>query len=393
MSALLTLAEAQQRALALAPHMPAVEIETAKASGKYLATDLIARRSQPSADLSAMDGYAIAGGGPWHVVGESRAGTPFNGSIESGQAVKISTGAHMPLGSDRVLIRENASCSGDTLTCTDDMPHAGKHVRLSGFDFNNAERVLKAGTRLGAQQIALAIAAGHSTLSIRSVPTIAVIDTGDELAADATNCGPDQIPASNGAMLSAMLEQIGCDVTRLGPIADDRKAILDALQLTENADIVITTGGASVGDHDLIHPALEEWGAKLDFWKVAMKPGKPLMVAQRDKQAFFGLPGNPVSSFVTAFLFVLPCVKAAMGSVTPLPLSMRMIAGCDLSASGTRHEFLRGYWNGSVVKLADSQDSSALRALANSNCLIERPIGALPVVAGDPVDCYLLETA
>lgn len=391
MGAMLTLEEAQARVLALVPHMPIEQVADADAVGRYLAEDLVALRTQPPADLSAMDGYALCGVGSWRIVGESRAGAPFDGDLMWGQCVRISTGAHMPKWADRVLIQEDAELVLPDLVHTQENPARGRHVRKRGFDFFEGDVVLPAGTRIGPAQLALAISAGHSQLPVRKAPTVAVLDSGDELSADPGACDDHQIPASNGAMIAAMLAELGCVVQRIGPVPDDRDALAAALANAEAADILVTTGGASVGDHDLIRPALEASGAQLDFWKVAMKPGKPIMVATRGSQVIFGLPGNPVSSFVTAFLFVLPLVRAAMGSGSPLPRKATLAAGCDLPPVGTRREFLRAVWDGEGVKLADSQDSSALAALAAANCLIDRPAGADGIEAGTSVPVYLLE--
>lgn len=388
---MLSLSEAQARALALAPKTAEAALPVLEAQGHYLAEDLVAARTQPPADLSAMDGYAIAGEGPWNLAGESRAGTPFARALSAGEAVRISTGAHMPQGSDRVLIQENAEVADRTVSCTCNMPEAGKHVRQRGFDFAKGDRVLTAGTRIGPAQIAVALSAGHDCLTVHRLPRVAVLDSGDELSSSAANCRPDQIPASNGVMLAAMLSTLGCEVSRIGPVADDLSALADALAETEEVDILVTSGGASVGDHDLIRPALENWGAVIDFWKVGMKPGKPLMVARRGGQTIIGLPGNPVSSFVTAFLFLLPLVRAAMGAADPLPRMVSLTAGTKIGAGGSRQEFLRAHWDGQAVKPVDSQDSSALAALAISNSLIIRPVEAAAVALGETVECYLLE--
>lgn len=393
MSKLLELEEAQQRLLSLAPQMPIKRVEAKDAVGRYLAEDVIAARTQPPADLSAMDGYAIAGDGPWQNVGESRAGEPYPGALSNGEAVRISTGAHMPQGSDRVLIQENAVLQGTNLSASD-TPPAGRHVRKHGFDFEQGQTVLNTGTRIGPGQLALILSAGHANVAIHETPKVAVLDSGDELAKDPTECGPDQIPASNGAMIGAMLSSLGCEVARIGPVPDDREALATALSDAEDCDILVTSGGASVGDHDLIQPALEEWGAEIDFWKAAIKPGKPLMVAKRKqgerRQVILGLPGNPVSSFVTCFLFALPLARAIMGDRNPLPLRCTAVAAADLPAVGTRLEFLRGVWDGRQARLAASQDSSALAALAASNCLIERPANARAVKAGEQIAIYPL---
>jgi molybdopterin molybdotransferase len=387
---MLPLEEAQARLLALAPAMGSEEVAVEAAIGRRLAADVIAARTQPPANLSAMDGYAIAGDGPWTLIGESRAGAPFGSSLKGGEAVRISTGAHMPNGSDRVLIQENASLSDGVLS-TDEPPEAMRHVRPRGFDFADGDTVLTKGTRFGPAQLALAIAAGHASLQVTRQPRVAVLDSGDELAADPTACGPDQIPASNGAMLAAMASPLVGMVKRIGPVADDMAALAEALAMAEDCDILITSGGASVGDHDLVKPALLAWGAEIDFWKVAIKPGKPLMVARRGSQVILGLPGNPVSSFVTAFLFALPLIRASMGDPNPLPRALMVKVGEDLPEVGSRREFLRGVSDGQTVRLAASQDSSALLALAQANCLIDRPSGAAPVSAGEPAAVYNLQ--
>ncbi len=389
---MLSLAEAQTRLLALTPRMAIERVQIEQALGRYVVQDYLSTRNQPAADLSALDGYAIVGNGPWTVAGESRAGAPFDGLLSEGQAARISTGAHMPDGSDRVLLQENAARDGDTLSCTQDMPGPVQHVRKCGFDFCEGDVLVESGTRISPAYIALARSAGHARLDVRRAPRIAILETGDELAADPSACGEHQIPASNGAMLKAMLFHFGCDTTLLGPVADHPGNLRAALERAEDADIIVASGGASVGDHDHVKEALENWGADIDFWKVAIKPGKPLMVARRGKQLIFGLPGNPVSSFVTAFLFVLPCVAAAMGAASPLPRRARLIAGCDLKPGNTRQEFLRAVWDGETVRPIESQDSSALMALAASNCLIERAIDAPPVAKGNTVGCFLLET-
>ncbi|MEE1876358.1 molybdopterin molybdotransferase MoeA [Altererythrobacter litoralis] len=387
----LTLEEAQARVLALAPAMPVKRVAATEAVGRYLAEDLVARRAQPSADLSAMDGYALCGVGSWRIVGESRAGAPFDSKLMWGQCVRISTGAHMPAGADRVLIREEAELlQPDLVTVSHDIP-PGQHVRKCGFDFAEGDKVLAAGTRIGPAQLALAISAGHGQLPVRRAPRVAVLDSGDELAADPADCGDHQIPASNGAMIAAMLGALGCEVLRIGPVADDAEALAAALEQAEGADILVTSGGASVGDHDLIRPALEAWGARIDFWKVAMKPGKPVMVATRGTQVILGLPGNPVSSFVTCFHFVMPLVRAAMGASMPVPRKAMLVCGTELPAIGGRREFLRAAWDGTSATLVDSQDSSALASLAAANCLIDRPAGSEMVEAGTSVPAYLLE--
>lgn len=390
MSAPLALEEAQARLLALAPALPAEAVATEAALGRILAQDLHAARTQPPADLSAMDGYALAPGiGPWQLVGESRAGAPYREVLAENQCVRISTGAIVPPGADRVLLQEDALAE-DGIVIATELPPPGRHIRARGFDFHADDLLLMRGTRLTPARISLALAAGHGALAVARRLKVAVMDSGDELSPDPAACLPHQIPASNAAMIAAMLVPLGCDVTRIGPVPDDRTALAGALAAAEGADVLVTSGGASVGDHDLVKPALADWGAETAFWKVAIKPGKPLLVATRGTQVILGLPGNPVSSFVTAFLFALPLVRAAMGASDPLPRAVTMVAGEDLPAVGPRREFLRAVSDGGAVRLAGSQDSSALSALAAADCLIDRPARAPAVAAGEPVRVFPL---
>ncbi|MGY6636478.1 MAG: molybdopterin molybdotransferase MoeA [Erythrobacter sp.] len=395
MAEALALEEAQARLLALAPALPSEVVACGEALGRFLAEDLHAARTQPPADLSAMDGYALCGEGPgpWQRVGESRAGAPFEATLTPGQCVRISTGAHVPMGADRVLLQEDAAIEGDRVTAAE-TPPAGRHIRPRGFDFCEGSLLIERGTVMTPARIALAVAAGRSTLAVARPPHVAILDTGDELAADPAQCAPHQIPASNGAMLAAMLAPLGCTITRLGPVGDDYSALAAALAKAEQADIVITSGGASVGDHDLVQEALARWGAQIAFWKVAMKPGKPMMVATRPKpgapQLVIGLPGNPVSCFVTAFLMALPVVRASMGARPPLPVRQPFVMAEPLPPVGKRREFLRAALGPQGARLVGSQDSSALASLAEANCLIDRAAQADALPAGSPVTGFML---
>lgn len=394
MSALLTLEDAQERLLALAPARRGTTVDIVPTlANRCLASDLKALRTQPPADLSAMDGYAIAGDGPWERVGESRAGGPFSGTLTPGQCTRISTGAHVPDGADRILIQENAEIAGGSVALAqgEAIPDEGRHIRKAGFDFAAGDTVLKAGTQLTPGTIALAIAAGHVRVPVITPPRVAILDSGDELVPLGAEARADQIPASNGTMLASMLQPWVGATTALGPVADDPEALSAALAEAESHDILITSGGASVGDHDLIQQALKDWGAMIDFWKVGIKPGKPLMVATRGSTIVLGLPGNPVSSFVTAFLFALPLVRRAMGAADPLPRVSQAVSAEALPATGTRREFLRGVCEGGTVRLAASQDSSALFALAQANCLIDRPAGSPETKPGTSVPVYNLQ--
>ncbi len=391
----LALEDAQARLLTLAAPLPVEHVDAPSALGRYLAEPLDARRTNPGADCSAMDGYAVAPGdlaGPWRVTGESAAGHPFSGMVTSGEAARISTGAVMPRGAGAVILQEDIARDGGTIRLSGEAPEPpGKHIRREGMDFRSGDTLLPAGVRIGPAQLALAISGGHNHLPVRRIPRLAVIDSGDELAENFTDCQPHQVPASNGAMLAALAASLPCAIDRLGPVADDMDSIAAVLAKAKGADLIVTSGGASVGDHDLIRPALEAWGAKIDFWRVAIKPGKPLLVAQRGHQLVLGLPGNPVSSHVTAFLFMLPLLRAMLGAAEPLPRPIRSTLAAPLKPGGSRREFLRASWNGAEIAAQGLQDSGALSSLANSNALIDRAANAPESPIGEAVSAYLLE--
>lgn len=373
--------EAQKRLLAMAEPLGSEVCPVERAAGRYLARQPVAQRSQPAADLSAMDGYAMRPddlAGPWRVVGESAAGHPFDGRLAQGEAVRISTGALMPENGGSVLLQEDAVRDGDAL-------HAirgeatPRHIRRAGFDFRQGQALIDEGVSLTPARIALLLSSGNAQVEIGRRPSLAVLDSGDELAPDPETCAPHQIPASNGAMLAAMAAPLVDRAERVGPVPDRMEALLAALERAERFDVLVTSGGASVGDHDLVRPALERWGATIDFWRVAIKPGKPLLVARRGRQFILGLPGNPVSSFVTAFLFLLPLLRKLGGSGSPLPHCLQLPLADSLPGTGDRMEFVRGHFGfGGVIPLAQ-QDSSALSSLAAANCLIARPAGSAAV--------------
>lgn len=388
--AALSIEQAQARMLALLAPLPVEDMPVDQAVGRYLAAPLVAARTQPPADLSAMDGYAVCGAGPWRRVGESRCGEPFPGTLSEGQCVRISTGAIVPDGADCVLIQEDAEVAGDRVVALE-VPAPGKHIRRMGFEFAPGDALLPPGTRIGAAQVALVRSAGHATVAVHRAPTIAILDSGDELAVDPAACAMHQIPASNAAMLGALAATLPCAVRRAPPLPDRLDAIVAALEAHADADLLVLTGGASVGDHDLARPALAAVGAELDFWKVAMKPGKPLMVARRGRQVVLGLPGNPVSAYVTGFLFVLPALRHLLGASACLPVPVHLPLAADCPAGGPRRELMRGSLGAEGVVPAPQQDSSALLTLARSGVLIDRPAHADPVKAGTPVPVYLLE--
>lgn len=394
----LSLEKAQSRLLALVEPLPIERVDIDGALGRFLAEPLRAHRSQPPADLSAMDGYAVTAdlSGPWRVIGESAAGHPYEGSVGAGEAVRISTGAMLPEGAQAVILQEDLAREGQQITLTGEAPEPShRHIRRCGMDFAEGRELLAAGTLIGPAQAALGIAAGHRHLPVRRIPRVTVIDSGDELSTDPELCASHQVPASNGVMLVAMARSLPVDANRIGPVADKLDDLIAAFEQASDSDVIVTSGGASVGDHDLVRPALEAWGAQLDYWRVAIKPGKPLIVATRQRatgpQIIIGLPGNPVSSLVTAYHFLLPVLRALLGASRPIPLPVATRLSAPLPAAGSRREFLRGYWNGETVCANPLQDSGALASLAASNVLIDRPIGAPAANAGDVVEVFLLQ--
>ena len=383
--------EALERLLALVPSPAPESVPVSEAHGRILAEALAAARAQPAMDLSAMDGFAIAGPGPWTIVGEARAGHPYPGEIALDHAVRISTGAIVPGGADRILIQENAQLSGTSLTATADLPEAGRHIRRAEFDFAVGDTLLQVGSQIEAPQIALALMAGYQSLKVGRRPRVAILESGDELRAAGVACEASQIPASNGAMVRAMVLPFARQVDLVGPVPDSPDLLAKALRDAGDADIIVTTGGASVGPHDLIRPALAEAGFDIDFWRVAIRPGKPLIVARSGSRLALGLPGNPVSAFVTATLFLTPILRRWAGAREVAPRRVRLPLAAAIPANGPRRHFIRGHIRENHVQAIEQQDSSALLSLASANTLIDRPANAPAAKVGEMVDCVLLQ--
>lgn len=385
---LLPVAEAQARLFALARRLPVETVPIAQAVGRWLAQDVVALRDQPWADLSAMDGYAVRASeypGPWRVTGESAAGTAERPALAPGEAMRIFTGAPLPLGADAILIQENAARDGDRLTATPDPLTAGRHIRAAASDFARDAILLKAGAHVGPAQITLAVLGGHGSLPVGRRPKVALLSTGDELVAPGAPTPPGSLPSSNAPMLAAMLAALPCDVMDLGIVPDDLDAMVAALDRAREADIIVSTGGASVGDHDLVRPAFAKAGGALDFWKIRMRPGKPLMAGQLGDSLFLGLPGNPVSAFVTGTLFLLPLARHLCGSADPLPLTGEALLAAPLPATAERDDYLRAWRSSEGIVSVTSQDSAATAAMAQADCLILRAAGSPPAEPGDRV--------
>lgn len=389
-TALLPVSEAQARLIALARPLPIETVPLIEAAGRWNAEAIFARRTQPFADLSAMDGYAIRfdeAPGPWTVVAESRAGSTLPGPIGPGEACRIFTGAPMPPGADTVLIQEDAARDGDRLLMSGDGPgRAGKHIRERGMDFSDGDLLIEAGTLIGPAHLGLAAVGGHGALSVRRPARVALISTGDELIRPGAAGQPHQLPSSNAPMLAALLGGPGAIVADLGIAPDRLDAIVEMIARAADADIIITSGGASVGDHDLVKPALEACGAAIDFWKVAMRPGKPLMAGTLGNAIVLGLPGNPLSAFVTASLFARPLIAALGGAAKPFAPVRRAQLAEALGANGDREHYLRGIWREGGVAAVDGQDSAMLTNLTRADLFIVRPAHAPASRAGDIVD-------
>jgi molybdopterin molybdotransferase len=393
--ALISVAEALQQVLAQAGPLPPDEVPLDEADGRVLAFDLKALRTQPPADVSAMDGYAVRAAdvakapARLHVVGEVPAGRPFAATIGAGEAARIFTGGFMPAGADTVVIQEITSRDGDSVEVH--KPTAkGRNVRPKALDFRSGEVLLAAGHRLTPRDLQLAAGMNHPLLPVYRRPRIALFATGDELAPPGTEPGPGQIIYSNGFALAALARAEGAEVTDLGVVHDTLQATVTAIRDARGlpADIVVTTGGASVGEYDLVQKAFASEGMDLSFWKIAMRPGRPLMHGRLGGMHVLGLPGNPVSSFVCAFLFLVPLIRRMSGRgdlATPTESAM---LGIDMGENDERADYLRASLKTSAGGLVATpfavQDSSMMTPLAKADCLVIREPYAPAAKAGAP---------
>lgn len=389
MATLLPIAEALSRLFALASPLAVERVPLAGAAGRWAAANLQARRTQPSADLSAMDGYAIRFAdlpGPWRVIGESAAGRGFAGEAQPGDAVRIFTGAPLPPGTDTVMVQEEAAREGDRVLLAGDGPATlGRNVRRRGLDFSEGDLLIRSGERLTPARLALAGAAGHGAVAVRRKVRVAIAATGDELVAPGEPVGEAQLPETNRLMLAAQLADLPVELIDLGILPDRRETLEQAFRAVD-ADLLVTSGGASVGDHDLVQPALKAAGAVIDFWRIALRPGKPMMAGRLGDTVVLGLPGNPVSAFVTALLFVRPLVAHLAGAADPLPRTRTVTLGEPLARNGERTDYLRAEIRDGRVLASTLQDSAMLQTLARATCLIVREPHAPAAEAGDSVE-------
>jgi len=398
---MISVEEARQRILAGSRPTPAEVVALADAWGRVTATPVVARLTQPPADVSAMDGYALRAedgieGAVLHVIGDAPAGHPFSGSVGRGEAVRIFTGSIVPTGADAILLQEDATRTGETVRVNETVK-ANRHIRRTGQDFAAGDTVVPAGRRLTARDVGLAAAANHPWLTVHQRPRIAVLATGDEIALPGEPLPSGGIVSSNSHALAALVRAAGGEPMVLPVARDDRSAIAAVADAAASADMLLTTGGASVGDHDLVVEGLTSRGMEVDFWKIAMRPGRPLVFGRLGPVPVIGLPGNPVSALVCAILFVLPALARMSGLPDERPAVSAAVLGTALAANDWRADHLRATLaRGPAGELVATpfpvQDSAMLRRLALADALILRAPHAPPLPEGAPVEVIRLDS-
>ena len=386
---MITVKQALAEVLNLVSPLPSETVPLRQAAGRTLAAPATARRDQPPFAASAMDGYAVIGlevepDAMFKVIGESAAGHGFDGEVKAGQTVRIFTGAPLPKGATRVVIQEDVIRNGDLITLRRNLDE-NPYIRPAGADFKSGDQ-LAAPRLLTPSDIALLASMNIDRVTVTRRPVIALMATGDELVMPGENPGPDQIIASNNFGLAALVEQHGAEA-RMLPIARDNRASLEAaFALCEGADMVVTIGGASVGDHDLVAQVAGDLGLERAFYKIAMRPGKPLMAGKMMGIPMLGLPGNPVSSMVCGHVYLLPAIRAMLG-FTPEPRPrLHATLTCDMPANGPREHYMRARVQAGQITPFDRQDSALLTVLADANALLIRPVGDPVRKAGELVE-------
>jgi molybdopterin molybdotransferase len=400
--ALMPVVDALAAILAGADPLPEEMVALDAAHHRVLARDVAALRTQPPQAMSAMDGYAVRSADASQVaarlkvIGEVAAGRPFEQPVGPGEAVRIFTGGVIPQGADAVIIQEDTVTEGDGITITE-AAKPGRHIRPAGVDFREGDVLLARGTRLTDRDLSLAAGMNYPELAVRRQPKVAVLATGDELVMPGSSPGPGQIVYSNGYALRALARQEGAETIDLGIAADTVAATTEGIRRARDsgADILITTGGASVGDHDLVKQSLEAEGVTMAFWRIAMRPGKPMMHGRLGGLRVIGLPGNPVSSYVCAFLFLVPLIRQLSGRSVVHHARATAQLGRDIAANDLREDYLRARLelrdDGVLIATpVDHQDSSLLGNLAAARALVIRPPFAPAAVAGSPCEILRL---
>ena len=397
---MIPVADAIARILAGVGPLPAEMVPLGDGLGRVLAEDLASRRTQPPAAVSAMDGYAVRAAdvsdapAALRIVAEIAAGAAWTGSVGEREAARIFTGAPVPAGADAIVIQEDCERSGDRVTVREPAA-AGAYVRPAGLDFAEGDVLLSAGRRLTSRDIGLAAAMNRPWLPVRRRPRVALLATGDEIALPGEPLGPQQIVSSSGPGLAALVAEAGGQAVSLGVAEDSTESLRARAAGAEGADILVTMGGASVGEHDLVQSALAEDGLEVDFWRIAMRPGKPLMFGRMVGALVLGLPGNPVSAFVCALLFLRPLIDAMLGLPAGPPAREPARLGAALGANDRREDYLRARLaaDGEDLPVATPfarQDSSMLARFVEADALVVRAPHAPPAAAGDLVEIIRL---
>lgn len=394
--------EALERIVGQCPLMPSESVSLAEAAGRSLAVDAAARRTQPPFDVSAMDGYAVRAEdiasvpATLHVVGHAPAGDAFDGTVGPGEAVRIFTGGPVPAGTNAVVLQEDTDTGEGTVTVRE-AGGLGQHIRRAGIDFREDDVLLRAGRVLTPAAVGLLAAMGVPWVDVRRKPRVALLATGDELVRPGEPVGPNQIVSSNSIALKALIERHGGIATDLGIARDDEQSLRGMVEGARGADILVTIGGASVGDHDLVKRVLGNVGLEIDFWKIALRPGKPLIFGRMDGALMLGLPGNPVSAMVCGLLFLVPMIRAML-DVRPVELPREQaILGCDLPANRDRQDYMRASLergDGRTMPVATpfrTQDSSMISLFANAGALVIRPPHVPAAHDGDMVEILPLD--
>jgi molybdopterin molybdotransferase len=400
--ALMPVADALAAILAGVEPLAEETVALDQAFHRVLARDVAALRTQPPQAMSAMDGYAVRAADASHaqarlrVIGEVAAGRPFERAIGPGEAVRIFTGGVVPDGADAVVIQEDTVAAGASITITE-AAIAGRHIRPAGVDFRQGDVLLSAGSRLTDRDLSLAASMNHPTLPVRRRPKVALLATGDELVMPGSNPGPGQIVYSNGYALHALARAEGAETVDLGIAADTIDATTAGIRRARDsgAAILVTTGGASVGDHDLVKESLEAEGVTMAFWQIAMRPGKPMMHGRLGSMRVIGVPGNPVSSYVCTLLFVVPLIRALSGRKSIHHIRESAVLGRDIAANDRREDYLRARLekraDGTFVATpVNHQDSSLLANLSAAQALVIRAPHAPAARAGSPCDILRL---
>ena len=399
---MLSVRDAHARVIAAFEALPAEMVSVADAAGRVLAGPAKARLTQPPADLSAMDGYAVRAAdvpsapATLTLVGQAPAGGSYDHALKAGETVRIFTGGPLPQGADAIVIQEDTKADGTQITILE-TPRAGRHIRKAGLDFTTGDQAFAAGRTLSTRDVALAAAMNLPWLSVHRKPRIAILSTGDELVMPGEPVGRNQIVSSSGIAVAALVRGWGGEPTLFDIARDDAALIESRIAAGAQHDLLITLGGASVGDHDLVQAALKAQGFAMDFWRIAMRPGKPLMFAAKDRARVLGLPGNPVSTMVCALLFLKPAMERMLGQAGDLVTTQPARLAVDLKQNDQREDYVRS----TLTRAADGtlivephpvQDSSMLSVLAHANGLLVRPAHDPARTKGETVQIVDLAT-